>query len=59
MKEAITAAEETKFSEFSKNVKDSLESKFRDNQTIKSNADKLTYLDNMKNIFSQIKSNRG
>ncbi len=54
MKEAITAAEEKRFSEFSKKVKTSLEDKLRDNPTINAKAEELKSLQNMKDTFAQI-----
>jgi len=58
MKEAITAAEEKRFSDFSKKIKTSLEDKLRNNEVIKSKADELSNFQNMKDVFSQIeKSN--
>ena len=55
MKEAISAAENKKFSEFSKKVKTSLEDKLRDNPTIKGKGDELKNLQNMKDTFAKIK----
>jgi hypothetical protein len=54
MKEAIGAAEQNKFSEFSKKVKTSLEDKLRSHPKIVSNADKIRDLEKMKDTFSQI-----
>jgi hypothetical protein len=54
MKEAITAAEEKKFSEFSKKVKTSLEDKLRNNKTIQDKAEELKNYENMKSIFAQV-----
>jgi flagellar motor switch protein FliM len=54
MKEAITAAEEKKFSEFSKKVKTSLEDKLRDNITIQNKSSELKNYEDMRDTFSQI-----
>jgi len=54
MKEAITAAEEKKFSEFSKKVKTSLEDKLRNNKIIQDKTEELKNYENMKSIFAQV-----
>jgi len=56
MKEAITAAEEKKFTEFSKKVKTSLEDKLRNNPTLQSKAEELRKYQDMKDTFAQIDS---
>lgn len=55
MREAISDAENKKFSEFSKKVKTSLEDKLRDNPIIKSKGDELKNLQNMRDNFAKIK----
>jgi len=54
MKEAISAAENKKFSEFSKKVKTSLEDKLRNNPTIKAKGDELRKMQSMKDTFAKI-----
>lgn len=56
MKEAISDAENKKFSEFSKKVKTSLEDKLRNNPVIKAKGDELKNLQKMKDTFAQIKT---
>lgn len=55
MKEAISDADNKKFSEFSKKVKTSLEDKLRSNPTVLAKAEELRNLQNMKDVFAQIK----
>lgn len=55
VKEAISDAENKKFSEFSKKVKTSLEDKLRNNPVVKSKGDELKNLQKMKDTFAQIK----
>ena len=54
MIEAISAAEENKFSEFSKKVKTSLDDKLRNNPKMKSQMDKYKSLEGVKNAFAKI-----
>jgi cell fate (sporulation/competence/biofilm development) regulator YmcA (YheA/YmcA/DUF963 family) len=56
VKEAISSAENKKFTEFSKKVKTSLEDKLRNNPTIKSKGEELKNLQKMKDTFAQIKT---
>jgi len=55
MKEAITLAQEKKFTEFNKLIKTSLEDKLRNNPIIQQKADEVKTYQQMKDIFSQIK----
>lgn len=54
MKEVIDLAADDKFSEFSKNIKQSLEDKLRNNPTIKANGDKLNKFTDMADKFKEI-----
>ena len=54
MIEAISAAEENKFSEFSKKVKTSLDDKLRNNPKMKSQMDNYKSLEGVKNAFAKI-----
>lgn len=55
MKEAISDAENKKFSEFAKKTKTSLEDKLRNNPTIKAKGEELRNLQKMRDTFAQIK----
>jgi hypothetical protein len=58
MKEAITAAEQKKFSEFSKKVKTSLEDKLRNHPKVKSAQASIEDMESIKAKFAEIeKSN--
>ena len=54
MKEAISDAENKRFSEFSKKAKTSLEDKLRSNPTIQSKGEELKKLQSMKNTFAKV-----
>ena len=54
MREAIGAAEQSKFSEFSKKVKTSLEDKLRNHPKIKDGADKIEQSNKLKDAFAKI-----
>jgi len=56
VKEAISDADNKKFTEFSKKVRTSLEDKLRNNPTIKAKAEELKSYEKMNKVFAQISS---